>query len=185
VACGAEARTLVTFYGCGYAVGVLIWLASLAVGTPTRYAVWGAARAVELSLPPLATRRLHRRTPTTVGHAAERWGLFTLVVLGESVVVVALGTAGAEWDGASVAAAVLSAVVVVSVWWLYFDRLESIALEAGDCCGRHVLLRSPSTAGRPRRDGRWAEPPHFVAAILVALVVGERVLLPPPRWAAS
>ena len=125
-----EARPLIRFYGSGYALGVLIWLVSLGVDTPLRYVLWGIGLAVDLSLPPLAMR-LHVRVPTTAGHVVERWGLFTLIVLGESVVLVALGTAGAEWDGHSVAAALLGALAVAGVWWLYFDRHASIVLRGG------------------------------------------------------
>ena len=116
-----EARPLVRFYGSGYALGV---------DTPLRYVLWGVGLAVDLSLPPLAMR-LHLRVPTTAAHVVERWGLFTIIVLGESVVLVALGTAGADWDGDSVVAALLGALAVAGVWWLYFDRHASIVLRGG------------------------------------------------------
>jgi len=125
-----SARALVRFYGTGYALGALIWVVSVGVDTPLRYVLWGVGLAVDLSLPPLAMR-LHMRVPTTVAHVVERWGLFTIIVLGESVVLVALGTAGSEWDGDSVAAALLGALAVAGVWWLYFDRHASIVLRGG------------------------------------------------------
>jgi low temperature requirement protein LtrA len=124
------ARPLIRFYGTGYGLSVLVWLASIGVDTPARYVLWGVGLAVDLSLPPLATGT-HQRVPTSGRHAAERWALFTMIVLGESVVVVALGTAGTEWNLASATAALLGAVSVVAVWWLYFDRQESVALRGG------------------------------------------------------
>ncbi len=122
-----EARSLIRFYGVGYSVGVAIWLASLAVPTPGRYVVWGIAQVLELSLPPLSTR-LHRRIPTSGSHLPERWALFTLIVLGESVVAVAVSTSGAHWRVDSVAAAVLGFTAVAAVWWLYFDRQADVVL---------------------------------------------------------
>ena len=122
-----EARPLIRLYGGGYGVGAAIWLASLAFDTPYRYAVWGVALVFELSLPPLSTR-MHRRIPTSATHLSERWALFTLIVLGESVVGVAVGTSGASWRFASAAAAVLGFAAVACVWWLYFDRQASVAL---------------------------------------------------------
>lgn len=103
---------------------------SLAVETPYRYVLWGVALALDLSLPPLSTR-LHRRVPTSGAHVPERWALFTMIVLGESVVLIALGTAGAEWDADSVAAAILGFASVAAVWWLYFDRQASVVLRGG------------------------------------------------------
>jgi low temperature requirement protein LtrA len=122
-----EARSLVRFYGGGYSVGVAIWLVSLAFSPPARYVVWGLALPLELSLPPLSTR-LHRRIPTSASHLPERWALFTLIVLGESVVAVAAGTAGTNWRVASSAAAILGFAAVACVWWLYFDRQANVVL---------------------------------------------------------
>ena len=122
-----EARVLIRFYGLGYAAGAALWLVSVAFPTPWRYAVWIAAQLVELSLPPLSTQ-LHRRIPTSASHLPERWALFTLIVLGESVVAVAIATAGAHWHFTSAAAAVLGFAAVAAIWWLYFDRQADVAI---------------------------------------------------------
>jgi low temperature requirement protein LtrA len=122
-----DARALIRFYGGGYAIGVALWLVSLAVPTPGRYVVWVVAQVIELSLPPLSTR-LHRRIRTSATHLPERWALFTLIVLGESVAGVALGASGQHWHAASVTAAILGFASVACVWWLYFDRQSSVAL---------------------------------------------------------
>jgi low temperature requirement protein LtrA len=82
---------------------------------------------LELSLPPLTTR-LHRRIRTSASHLPERWALFTLIVIGESVAAVAIATAGTEWRFQSAAAAVLGFASVAAVWWLYFDRQASVVL---------------------------------------------------------
>jgi low temperature requirement protein LtrA len=120
-----EARPLIRRYGSGYSIAVAAWLASLAVQPPARYVVWGLAIALELSLPPLSIR-LHRRVPTSGSHLPERWALFTLIVLGESVVAVALETAGTNWRFVSAVAAVLGFAAVAAVWWLYFDRADVV-----------------------------------------------------------
>ena len=122
-----EARPITRFYGIGYAIGVAIWIASLAFDPPARYVVWGVALTLELSLPPL-TMRMRHRVPTSASHVPERWALFTLIVLGESVVTVALSTAGSEWRADSASAAVLGFAAVAGVWWLYFDRQASVVL---------------------------------------------------------
>ncbi len=122
-----EARVLIRFYGLGYAAGAGLWLVSLLFPTPWRYVVWIAAQVLELSLPPLSTQ-LHRRIPTSPRHLPERWALFTLIVLGESVVAVAVATSGANWHFTSAAAAVLGFAAVAAIWWQYFDRQADVAL---------------------------------------------------------
>jgi low temperature requirement protein LtrA len=81
--------------------------------------------AAELAVPALAERRLV--TPWHPEHIAERYGLFTLIVLGEVI----LGATNAITDAltehraerlplSTLAAAGL--VVVFALWWLYFDE---------------------------------------------------------------
>lgn len=121
------ARPLIARYGPGYSLSVAIWLASLAVDNPARYVFWAVALALDLSVPPLSIR-LIRRVPVHGGHVVERWALFTLIVLGESVVVVALGAAGSDWQLDSAAAGVLGFAAVAGVWWLYFDGLDRVEI---------------------------------------------------------
>src|SRR5712691_3208457 len=171
-----EARTLIRLYGGGYSGGVAIWLASLAVDTPLRYVFWGVALTLELSLPPLSTH-IHRRVPTSGSHLPERWALFTLIVLGESVVAVALRTSGTNWHVDSVAAGVLGFTAVAAIWWLYFDRQAGVVLRGSTmdvvvysygahsapdgACGDERRAAPADRARRRRsprsgREGRWS-----------------------------
>jgi low temperature requirement protein LtrA len=122
-----EARPLIRFYGSGYSIGVAMWLVSLAFPAPARYGIWVAAQVLELSLPPLSTQ-LHSRIPTSARHLPERWALFTLIVLGESVVAIAVETSDAEWRLDSAAAAVLGFAAIAAIWWTYFDRQANVVL---------------------------------------------------------
>jgi len=113
------ARPLVARYAAGYSLGVAIWLASLLVDAPERYVLWGVALAWEYSLP-LLFRRFHAAIPVHAGHVPERFGLFTIIVLGETIVAVALGTDGSEWAVESAVAGALGFVAAAALWWIYF-----------------------------------------------------------------
>jgi low temperature requirement protein LtrA len=121
------ARPLIVRYGGGYSIGTGLWLASLAFDEPMRFVLWGVALVLEYALPPLS-RRLHTSIPVDVSHMPERFALFTLIVLGESVVAVALGTADSDWQPASAASAALGFLSVAALWWVYFDVGPAIEL---------------------------------------------------------
>jgi low temperature requirement protein LtrA len=187
-----EARPLIRFYGLGYAAGVALWLVSLAFATPWRYGIWVVAQVLELSLPPLSTR-LHRRIPTSPRHLPERWALFTLIVLGESVVAVAVSVAGADWHVTSAAAAVVGFGSVAAVWWLYFDRQATVALRGSTMsivvysyahlplliglgamsAGLHLLI---SHAGEPSLGAGPSAAFLGGAALFVVSLIGMRVV---------
>jgi len=114
-----EARPLIVRYSREYSVAIGIWMLSLAFAAPTRYVLWGIALAWELSIPTLA-RRLFAAIPVHASHVPERFALFTIIVLGETIVVVALGTSGSEWELVAAVVASLGFVAAAAIWWAYF-----------------------------------------------------------------
>ncbi len=111
-----------------FAVGIglcqLGWIALLWVPEPAKLIGFALLIVAELSVPVVA----HRTGSTAwhAGHIAERYGLFTIIVLGESVLSgsVAVGTA---LDGGSdvraIAGIALGGLLLVcSMWWKYFAR---------------------------------------------------------------
>lgn len=115
----ARARPLIVRYAVGYSLGSALWLASLALEAPERYVLWGIALAWEYSLP-VMFRRFHSAIPVSTNHVPERFALFTIIVLGETIVAVALGTADSKWDLESAVAGGLGFVVTAALWWIYF-----------------------------------------------------------------
>jgi low temperature requirement protein LtrA len=75
---------------------------------------------------------LYLRIPVDPSHVPERFALFTIIVLGESVVAVALGTADTDWRAASATTAALGFVAVACLWWVYFDRGMAGGLSSRD-----------------------------------------------------
>jgi len=120
-----EARGFQTSYEVGWSIGLALWIVSLVVPTPARYALWAVAVAVEVATP-LVTMLETRALPLVSSHIAERFGLFTIIVLGESMVSVAAGIAKIDFELASSLVAVGTVVVAALVWWLYFDCVTTV-----------------------------------------------------------
>ena len=56
-----------------------------------------------------------------VGHFVERHRLVLIIALGESLVTIGVGAEGLELGFSVVLAALLGVVLVIALWWLYFD----------------------------------------------------------------
>jgi low temperature requirement protein LtrA len=125
----APARPLLNLFLAAFSTGAALWLLSVFVPEPARYVLWGVALVIELSAPWVGYRQI-ARAPIHASHLVERFGLFTLIVLGESVISVAQGAADVDWTAATLAAAVAGFLVVAGLWWLYFDRLEEGAVRS-------------------------------------------------------
>lgn len=115
-----SARPALALYFWGFGGGAVLWLASLALVPPERMWVWALALAVEFAFPFLGWRRMGA-APVDREHLEERFGLFTIIVLGESVIAVVVGTDVAAWEGPAVAAAVAGFIGALALWWIYFD----------------------------------------------------------------
>ena len=116
-----EARPLTTRYIVGHGSAALIWLASAFVPAPARYGLWATAFIIDLGTPWLALPHTVK-VPTNPSHLPERFGLFTLILLGEGVIAVMQGMKSQEdWSVVAAASAFSGMALLFLVWWWYFD----------------------------------------------------------------
>jgi len=135
----AEARRFERLYVVGWSIGIALWVASLAVPTPARYVVWGVAVVVEV-LTPLVSERLMGRLPLISAHIAERFGLFTIIVLGESVVSVGAGIANVNFALTDSLIAAGTFTIAAALWWLYFDCLTTRHADSASFVYAHAFV---------------------------------------------
>jgi low temperature requirement protein LtrA len=100
-----------------------IWAASLLVPEPGRFAVWGLSFLVSIVVSVIGYVGFEN-IPRPTSHVSERLGLFTILVLGETVLAVAVGTSGTDWTVGSALTAVAGFLVAVALWWTYFRNLD-------------------------------------------------------------
>ena len=100
------------------------WILLLFVPQELQLPVFLLLAAAELAIPIWAARAKRLRWHSE--HIAERYGLFTIIVLGESVLAgtVAIATAADTGtpDLALLGLAIGALLIVFSMWWLYFER---------------------------------------------------------------
>src|SRR5215212_6293368 len=117
-------------YASGFGLAAVIWLVSLALPEEMRPWVWVVALAIDLDTPWMAVRAVAERT-FDVSHIPERYGLFTLIVLGEAIIAVARSMSEAQWTPAAMTAAVAGFAIAVVIWWAYFAHPHAELLERG------------------------------------------------------
>ena len=150
----ASHRTTALRYAAGIAIVQLGWLLLLLV--PSQWFVVGflALVVAELAVPPLAERAAvttyHRH------HIAERYGLFTVIVLGESVLAATIAFQSALLDSEDsatlVGLAVAGIVTLFAMWWCYFDhdsahRLSSLRASLIWGYGHYFIFAAAAAVG--------------------------------------
>jgi len=94
-----------------------------------RLALWTAAAVIDLSVPRLIRRRL-ATVRFAAGHLPERFGLFVIIALGESIVAVGRSAETDLLTPAHLGAVAASYVLTCSLWWLYFVYSASALRQA-------------------------------------------------------
>jgi low temperature requirement protein LtrA len=116
----------------GFAVTVAIGMALLIGGSfldgVARDLLWLAAVAIDYAGPAWLTReRLRGLQRVAVAHFAERYGLFVIICLGESIVAIGVSARGEPISASLVAAVSLGLLITIALWWTYFDRFAEVA----------------------------------------------------------
>ncbi|HET7319495.1 MAG TPA: low temperature requirement protein A [Nitrospirota bacterium] len=119
-----DARPFIRTYLKGFGVGAALWALSIPLAAPARYVLWGASLGLELAVPWQVWRSMHPTAAVSPSHIPERLGLFTIIVLGESISAVVRGLGGTHWEAAAIAVSALGFGSGVCVWWIYFLHLE-------------------------------------------------------------
>ena len=144
------ARPLLNVYIPAFSIAAALMLVSVAVSPPARYWIWAVALTLDVCTPlvPQVRRRV-MLVPIHASHIPERIGLFTIIVLGETVVAVVLGTGSVTWSLESGVVAALGFVICACFWWIYFDYLDGEALIGrGGAVGQaYLYAHLPLTAG--------------------------------------
>lgn len=132
-----ETKALTRGYLVGFGVGAALWVASATVPEPVRFALWGLALVIDLATPWIM-RREQARVPLDVSHLPERFGLFTILVLGESIAAVTAGLSRLGWSLAPSVTMALGIGIASALWWMYFENAEGTVVRRSDLGARRT-----------------------------------------------
>ena len=151
-------RPLSRPYVAMYLFTTLLFIVSVFLPIPIRFYLWGAALLISLILP-INTLFIGRDDPKIQAQIemilavspslVERFGLFTIIVLGEVIVGTVSGLAEhhhLNWDVGMTAA--LGMFIAVGIWWLYFDFISHhLPLPGRNRVAAWFYLHLPMTIG--------------------------------------
>ena len=117
-----EARTAALHYAVGIAIVQVLWVLMLALPPGAQLPTILVLILAEISVPVIAERR--GRTPWHAEHITERYGSFTLILLGESLLASSQAIIEARDAEVPLAELVplgaLCLIVTAAMWWIYF-----------------------------------------------------------------
>ena len=112
-------------YVAGMSVGVAAIVVSSFLPADARLIVWACAALgwlVGMALPGRSAGRLYQAVPPSES-LVERFGLFTIIVLGEVVFGVVDGLSAHDRDTKTITTGMIALVIGFGFWWIYFDLI--------------------------------------------------------------
>ena len=138
-------RALYTGYLVFFGAGGALWLSSLTMPGLPRYALWAAALLTDLA-GELTILAPSRRVPVNPCHLADRFQIFVLIVLGESVARLISAAAIRPW---SVPLAVVLAAALLNLaalWWAWLTAADRDALDSPRAIAQFTAANLPIVA---------------------------------------
>lgn len=122
-----ETRRLTMLYAVGFGIAASLWGVAAIIPAPMRFWLWAAALLIDLGTPWLAVQHTYKHPPDAE-HLPERFGLFTIILLGESVAAVMHGMESQEmWSPSAAISAFTGLSLAFGYWWWYFDGARGAA----------------------------------------------------------
>ncbi|MCB1050032.1 MAG: low temperature requirement protein A [Acidobacteria bacterium] len=148
-------------YGSLYALQAGLWLGSLFLHPGLAWAALGLDM-----LSPFRVARYTHQLPPHPDHLPERFGLFTIILLGESVVS---GIHGLDHglSGLAISFALIGSLASLLIWWVYFGWLQAF---------RPRRVDRPQ-AGKKLRLWAYGHLPLYFGIVGVAQIASHSKLL--------
>jgi low temperature requirement protein LtrA len=159
-----------------FAAAAVFWIWGAFVEGDARTALWLVALAIDYFAPIVLYRVPGRPklAPETwdveTAHFAERFQLFVIIALGESIVLIGATTSDLDLDAARLTALGLAFAGTAALWWLYFDYVAPIAQRRLELAEDRTLLA---------RDGYTYLHVLMIAGI-IAWAVGDELVIAHP-----
>ena len=122
----------------GFSIGIMVALSSLFFESPIRYIILYAGIGIEI-LTPLLSRKILATVPVKSHHLPERYGILTIILLGETVMMIATKLNEVQWTVNTVGTAIAGFFILSAIWWMNFSLMDRHVIGKELRTGQHVI----------------------------------------------
>jgi low temperature requirement protein LtrA len=159
-----------------FGASALLWVLGAIIGGSAQVALWLVALLIDYGAPLVTfwVPGLRRIPPSAwqveTAHFAERFQLFVIIALGESIVLTGATTSEQNLDASRIAAFGVAFLGSAALWWLYFNSAAAVARRRLELSANRTLAA---------RDAYTYLHVVIVLGVIVAAVGDELVIAHP------
>jgi low temperature requirement protein LtrA len=154
----------------------ILWVTGAFADGDARLLLWGLAVAITYAgvaslhwLPGRGRRVDLHHTEIAGGHLVERFRLFFIIALGETVLVTGDAFTDAPFELERLLALIVAFTGSVALWWCYFQRTEALGAEVAE---------NAEDAGAVGWEGTWTL--TMIVIALIGIAVGDELAIAHP-----
>ena len=117
-------KNITLFYLTGFGLGTLCWILSLFFESPVKFAFWVSGMLIYLSIPWIGKKRILSKAPLHGIYIPERFGAFTIIILGQIIASVVFGLESANWNYYSIITSIMAFTLAILIWVQYYRFIQ-------------------------------------------------------------
>ncbi len=113
-------KAITSFYLIGFGSALMCWVISLFFSTSLEYIFWTIGMCIYLIIPWIGRKTILEQAPLDPIYIPERFGAFTIIILGQLIASVVFGLEYAQWNYSSIIAGILAFILVIIIFCQYY-----------------------------------------------------------------
>lgn len=113
-------KNLTRLYIIGFGLGVMCWIISLFFDAPTKYILWMIGMSIYFITPWIGRKKILSKAPLDTFYIPERFGAFTVIILGQIIASVVFGLESSSWLPTSVVTSIMAFALAMLIWGQYY-----------------------------------------------------------------
>ncbi len=113
-------KNMMHFYIGGFGLGTICWIVSLFLDPPNKFILWTLGMSIYLIFPWVGRKRVLSKAPLDTTYIPERFGSFTVIILGQLIASVVFGLKSASWHPGSVVTSIMAFALAILIWGQYY-----------------------------------------------------------------
>lgn len=119
-------KSVTHLYIIGFGLGVICWVVSLFFDPPEKFMFWTLGMSIYLATPWIGKKKVLSKVPLDTTYIPERFGAFTIIIIGQVIASVVFGLQSASWHFSSIITSMMAFALAILIWGQYY-RFTQIA----------------------------------------------------------